>query len=166
MKLIEAVRQKLNEAVKENSPKKDIYRALLARIQNDELKAAKELSEEETEASIRAVATANTKAIQNTKKEMQEKGVQLTPALETHFRCLEIENEVIAEFLPALLTGEQIKSMMRENEALMSTLGKAANDNAAVGVGMKHLKTQGAKFDGSTAREAILALITEAKAAL
>ena len=122
--------------------KKEILRVALGEIQTQEARIGEGLSEEETEKILRKLIKSNQETIEaSSDADVKDK--------------LAREIEILSGMLPQTMSIAEIEAALADHkEAILG----APNDGAAIGMGVKALKSAGAVFDGSDAAQAIRAI--------
>ncbi len=138
--LIPQLKSKALEFMKaKDSVGTSIVRLALGEIQTTEARSNKTLTDEEGFAVIRKLIKSNEETLGNSSDDSQKE-------------ILKKEIAILSAFLPASMTPEQIAAALAP---VTDAVKAAPNDGAAVGVAMKHLKSQGAAAQGSDVSKAV-----------
>jgi hypothetical protein len=137
--LIDEIKKRITQAMKDRSPDKEVLRVALGEIQTAEARAAKAFGDEEAIAIVKKLLKSNQETLAVTTDAEKKAG-------------LERENVVLESLLPAGLSVEQIVEALGP---VADAVKGAGNDGQATGIAMKHLKAQGARVDGKDVTAAV-----------
>jgi uncharacterized protein len=138
--IVSAIKKRISTAMKDgDTVARDVLRLALGEIQTAEARSNAALPDEEAAAALRKLIKSNEETL---------------AALGDDARAsaLRREIEVLEELLPARLTVEQIALALAP---CADAIKSAKADGQAIGVAMKHLKSEGASFDGADVAQAV-----------
>jgi uncharacterized protein YqeY len=138
--LTEEIRSRMFAAMKaRNSVEKEILRVALGEISTAEARSGEPLDDAAVQEILRKLVKANTQT-------MQQMGE------DERVGALKAENVVLESMLPQQLDEDAVVAALAE---LVDAIKAAPADGPAMGIAMKHLKSQGAAVDGRTVSAAI-----------
>lgn len=141
--LIDELRKRALAAAKaKDSVATTIYRLAVGELQTLEARAGQTPSEQEAFATVRKLVKSNEETLAAT-TDAEKRAV------------LERETALLKELLPS---GPSAADVLAALAPVADAVRAAANDGAATGVAMKHLKAQGFAADGQTVSAAVRSL--------
>jgi hypothetical protein len=139
MPIREDIKKRTLEAMKaKDEVARDVLRLAAGEIQMTEVRANKELSEDEAVAVVRKLVKSNEETLSHASGDRAE--------------ALKKEIAVLTEILPkAMSIDDLVKALEGQKDAIRA----AGNDGQATGVAMKHLKASGLSANGKDVGEAV-----------
>lgn len=143
--LIDDLKREVLAAMKaKDAPRRDILKVALGDVQMGELRNGKPLTDEQTIAIIKKIVKGNEETLQAAIDDATRKQ-------------LNYEISVLSEMLPKTLSVEDIITALT---SVQDNIASASNDGMAMGVAMKHLKSQGASVEGKDVAAAVKTIRT------
>lgn len=147
MSLKNTVRDKFEAAKRSGArEEKDLLSVILGDIATAEARSGKEIADAEVEKLLRKLVESNTETLAQLKSHRGDD--PRIPVLQREIACL-------ATLLPQTL---DVPAIVKALEPVRADIAAAKNDGAAMGVAMKHLKTQGLKALGQDVTAAVQAI--------
>lgn len=138
--LVDDIKARMFQAMKSGDViAKEVLRVAMGEITTDAARDGRKGDDDEARAIVKKLA-----------KSIEETRAQETDT-EKQAACTR-EIEVLSEFLPKSLSEDDVAKLL---EPVAEAVRAAANEGAATGVAMKHLKSSGAAVEGKTVQAAV-----------
>jgi uncharacterized protein YqeY len=138
--LLDEIKAEMFKAMKAgDSTRKEVLRVAVGEITTDAAREGRKGDDDEARAIVKKLVKSIEETIGQTADEAQK-------------ATLRTEVEVLSQFLPKTLSEDDIALLLAP---VAEGVKSAANDGAATGVAMKHLKSTGAAVDGKAVSAAV-----------
>jgi uncharacterized protein YqeY len=138
--LLDEIKAQMFKAMKAgDTTTKEVLRVAVGEITTDQAREGRKGDDDEARALVKKLV----KSIEETLAQTTDEAQKAT---------LKKEVEVLSQFLPKTLSEDDVVALLAP---VAEGVRAAANDGAATGVAMKHLKTTGAAVDGKVVSAAV-----------